>query len=229
MGSFDATRLIIAILFTVILLVFITKKLWFKKLNITPGFITKTAIFAAFSVILYAVPYLKFTLPIFPGFLEIHLDEVPTLIASLGYGPLSGIFILIVKTLIKLPLTSTMGVGELIDFIYSFVFIIPAALIYKKHRTIKGAFISILIGGLFQLLISSFMTSFVMLYFYMSVFGLSEETIIAMCHAINPNVNSLGMTFLIFVALPFNALKDGIVIVITFLLYKRIKKIFDRI
>jgi len=195
----------------------------------TVSFIVKTSIFAALSIVLYTVPVLKFPLPIFPSFLEIHLDEIPIFISSFAYGPLSGIFIIIIRTLVKLPLTTTLGVGELIDFLYSLVFIIPASLIYQKHRNFKGATMSLIIGLLLQVTIASFITSFVMLDFYALVLGIPKEVILNMCKAINPNITSLGWPFLFYVALPFNLIKDAIVIVLTLLLYKKLHKIIDKI
>ena len=53
----------------------------------------------------------------FPSFLEIHFDEVPAFIAGFAYGPMSAVFILIVKTLVKLPMTITAGVGENDDYL----------------------------------------------------------------------------------------------------------------
>ena len=229
MSAYDITRLSISLIAILVILIYFVVSILPKNMQISTKFISRTAIFAALSTILYVVPYLKFPVPFFPNFLEIHLDEIPTLIAGFAYGPLSAIFIIVIKTLIKLPMTSTMCVGELADLIYSLAFILPCSLIYKKHRTFKGAIVSISVGTVFQLVVSSLVTSFGMLNFYMAVMGLSEETIINMCKAINPNVTSLGWTFLVFVALPFNAFKDAIVIVATLLLYKRIRWLIEKI
>ena len=227
MSAFDLTRTIIGIVFVLGLVVVFFNKTFLAKKTFTSKFITRCAIFSAFSIILYLVPFLKFSLPIFPAFLEIHLDEVPILIAGFAYGPASAVVITIVKTLVKLPFTSTMGVGELADLIYTIAFVVPTAIIYKRNKTLKNSLIAILIGSLFQLVVSSFVTSFAILQFYMSVMGLSEQVILSMCQAVNPAVTSLGFTFLFLVALPFNALKNAFVIVITFILYKRMHTFID--
>ena len=227
MESYEFTRLILGIVFVAAIVIYFLNRTLLKKYTFSSIFVTRTAIFAAFSVILYLVPFLKFKLPFFPAFLEIHLDEVPILIAGFAYGPFSAIIITIVKTLVKLPFTSTLGVGELADLIYTLAFVIPASLIYKKNKSIKGSLVSVLFGSVCQIIVASFVTSFGILYFYMYVMGLSEQTIIAMCKAVNPAVNSLGFTFLLFVALPFNAIKNAIVIVLTFLLYKRLHTFID--
>lgn len=229
MDKFDLTRLVIGIAFALVAVVFLISKLFSKKNPITTKFIARTGLFAAMSIILYLVPGLKFSVPFFPSFLEFHFDEVPALIAGFAYGPLSGFFVILVKTLVKLPMTNTMGVGELADFIYSAAFIIPAAIIYKKKRSIKGALVGLLIATVIQILVSSFVTSFLILDFYIFMMGWPKVVILNMCKAANPNVTSLGWTFLFFVAVPFNAMKDAIIVIITFLLYKRLHRVIDKL
>ena len=229
MSKFDLTRLVIAIAALLVGVVFAVSKSLKNKSPISTRFIARTGLFAAMSIILYLVPGLKFAVPFFPSFLEFHFDEVPALIAGFAYGPLSGFFVILVKTLVKLPMSNTMCVGELADFIYSVAFIVPAAFMYKKKRSIKGALIGLGMATFVQLVVSSFVTSFLILDFYIFMMGWPKQVILAMCMKANPNVTSLGWTFLGLVALPFNAMKDAMVVVITFLLYKRLHKVIDKI
>lgn len=229
MLDYQFSALIITIIALFMLGVFLSVKLFKNKLNINTKLITRTAVFASISAILYIVPYLKFPLFFFPSFLEIHFDEIPALIAGFAYGPLCGSFVIIIKTIIKLPFTSTLCVGEIADLIYGLILVIPSALFYRKNRNLKGAVIGLSIASLIQVIASSFLTTFVMLDFYMNVMGLSEEMILNMCKAANPNVISLDWNFLFLVALPFNLLKDVILFILTLLLYKRIKKLIDKI
>ena len=230
MGQFDY-RLTAIFIFLIIFAFkafskFVSKK---GKPIVTTRLIARTAVFAAISIVLYTVPFLKFALPIFPAFLEIHLDEIPAFLAGFAYGPLSGFLVILLKTVVKLPLTGTAGVGELADFIYSVAFVLPAAFIYKKHRTLKGAFVSIGVATLIQIVVSSFCTTFVMLDMYSKLYHLPKAVILNMCQKINPSVKDLGFPFLLMVALPFNALKDAIVVVVTMILYKRLRLLFKRI
>ena len=119
MNSFDLTRLVISIAAIIAMLGVILNKFVFKNNPITTKFIARTGLFSAISIVLYLVPFLKFSVPFFPFFLEFHFDEVPALIAGFAYGPLSGIFVILVKTIVKLPMSNTMMVGELADLIYS--------------------------------------------------------------------------------------------------------------
>ena len=225
----NITGLFIVVAFVVVFLAKFLAKFFFKGNVMTTRFIARTAVFAAISIILYTVPFLKFSLPIFPSFLEIHLDEIPAFIAGFAYGPLSGALVILIKTIVKLPLTNTACVGEFADFIYSMVFVIPAAIIYKRHRTIKGAFISMGVATVIQIMTASFVTTFVMLDAYSKLYHLPKAVILGMCQKINPAITSLGFPFLLMVALPFNALKDAIVVILTFLLYKRLRILFNKI
>lgn len=229
MDNDSLTRLIIAISLMILALGFSLAKLLRKRDVVTSRFIAKTAVFAAISIILYIVPIFNLSLPIFPFFLKIHFDEIPALIAGMAYGPLSGILIIVLKTIVKLPMTSSLGVGELADLIYSIAFVVPAALIYKKHRNMKGAVCSLGIATIIQLIVSCFVTSFAILNFYIFVMGWNEARIIEACHAVNPAITSLGWPFFFMIALPFNALKDLLVVVVTFLLYKRLHTFIDKI
>ena len=70
--------------------------------------LTGTAMLAAVATILM---YMEFPIPIMPGFIKMDISELPALIASFAYGPLSGIAVCLIKNLIKLPSTSTAAVG----------------------------------------------------------------------------------------------------------------------
>jgi len=226
MKEYNTFRIIITFLAIILLIVSFACK-GFKKVNVK--FMTRTAIFAAISTILYTVPFLKFKLPFFPSFLEIHLDEVPLLIAGFAYGPMSGIFALLIKTIIKLPMTTTMGVGELADFVYSLFYIVPAALIYQKHRNMRGALIGLGVGTISQIFAASFITTFAILDFYMVVMNLSKGAILGMVNKAGIQIDNLSWPFFYYVGLPFNALKDSMVIVLTLLLYKRIHILVEKL
>ena len=200
------------------------------KKYINARFIARTGVFSSIAVILYTIPFLKFSVPFFPSFLEIHFDEVPAFIAGFAYGPLSAFFVILIKTIIKLPVTNTMGVGELADLLYSMAFVLPASFIYRRHRNFKGAIIGLGVASVIQVLTASIFTAFVMLDFYVFMMpGLTKEGILKMCQAINPSVTSLGWTFALLVGMPFNLFKDAIVVVITIILYKNTHKLIDRI
>ncbi len=228
MGKTDLVRFIISIVAIGILGSFLLSKLFLKRNIFTTKLITRVALFSGISALLYIIPYLKFAVPFFPSFLEIHFDEIPAMIAGFAYGPFCGFLVILIKTIIKLPFTSSLCVGELTDFIYGSIIVVISSLFYKKNRSIKGALIGLLVAMAVQLVVSGFVTTFIILDFYIFVMGFPKQAIIAMSHMANPMVKSLGWDFFLFIALPFNAFKDVIIIILTMLLYKKTHSIIDR-
>lgn len=200
-----------------------------KASRINTRTITSIAIFSAISILLYTVPFLQFKIiGIFPDFLEFHFDEVPIFIAGFAFGPLPALLITFIKTLIKLPLTSTAGVGELADFIYTSAFVLPAALFYKRHKTFKGVLIAFTIGFFCQVIVSALCNSLFMINFYIDLFNISEEILLASVHAVNPKITDLKITLIIWGIIPFNVIKNLFVIIMTVLVYKRINFLINK-
>ncbi len=198
-----------------------------SSFHIGTKFIARVGIFGAISAVLYI--FIKFPVPIFPSFLEFHFDEVPIFIAGFAYGPLTAVFVTLVKTVIKLPLTSSMCVGELCDLLYTLAFVVPASIIYKKHRTIKGALVGMGVGFVFQVIAALLGNIYIILPFYMEVMGYSQEAILSWCQNANPAITDLGWTYGAVAVLPFNLIKNTVVVVLTFLIYKSTRKFIERI
>lgn len=195
------------------------------------NYITQTAIFGGLAAILYCVPGLQFQLPfVAPGFMSVHLDEIPILISSFAYGPLLGVFEIILKTLIKLPMTSSLCVGELGDMLYSLALIIPAALIYKKNRTFKGAVIGLSVGVIANLFMTSIVNLYTIFQLYKLVYGFEDGYIAGAFDAIfNRNLTSDFDPRIAILLLPFNLIKNAIVVGVTFIAYKPLRFLCEKV
>ncbi len=187
-----------------------------KKTNLRA--MTMTAMLSAMAA---ALMYINFSIPIMPSFIKLDFSELPALIASFSISPISGVVVCLIKNLVKLPTTTTGGVGELSNFILGVAFVLPAGLIYKKHKTRKRAFIGSLVGALTMALISVVSNYYIVYPIYTQFMPL--EGIIAMYQAILPSVkiDSLIKALLIF-NLPFTFFKGMCSVLITFLIYKKI-------
>ena len=195
------------------------------------NYITQTAIFGGLAAILYCVPGLQFQLPfVAPGFMSVHLDEIPILISSFAYGPLLGVFEIILKTLIKLPMTSSLCVGELGDMLYSMALIIPAALIYKKNRTFKGTIIGLSVGVIANLFMTSIVNLYTIFQLYKLVYGFEDGYIAGAFDAIfNWNLTSDFDPRIAILLLPFNLIKNAIVVGVTFIAYKPLRFLCEKV
>ena len=185
--------------------------------------ITQIGMLGAIAVVLmlFEIP-----LPFAPAFYEIDFSEVPVLIGCFAMGPLAGVAIEFIKIMLNFAIngTVTAGVGELANFVIGCAFVLPAAIIYKKKRTRKGAIIGMTVGILFMTFAGCFINAYVMLPTYAKAFGMPIEALVGMGTAINPKIDSL-MTFVMFAVVPFNLLKGVLVSVIVFLIYKKISPV----
>ena len=195
------------------------------------NYITQTAIFGGLAAILYFIFIFQFNLLfVAPGFMKIHLDDIPILLSSLASGPLIGIFELILKTLIKLPMTSTLCVGELGDLMYSVALILPASLIYKYNRTLKGAIIGIGTGLLSTLFFSTVVNLYTIFPFYKAFFGFEDGYIASSFDTIfHWGITEDTDIRIAILLLPFNLIKNAIVIVVTFIAYKPLRFLLERV
>ena len=183
--------------------------------------LTGTAMLAAVATILM---YMEFPIPIMPGFIKMDISELPALIASFAYGPLSGIAVCLIKNLIKLPSTSTAAVGELFNFVMGALFVGVAGIVYKKNKTRKGAIIGAVAGALIMALVSLPYNYFAVYPAYVVMYHLPLEAIIGMYQAINPNVNGL-LACLVTFNVPFTFAKGMVDALLCFLIYKPLSPI----
>lgn len=189
----------------------------------------RIGVFGAIATILYVVPIFNFTIPgILPTFMKFHFDEIPAFIAGFAFGPVPAFFIILIKTLIKLPLggAASMFVGEISDFIYSCAFILPAAIIYKHHRKFKYAALGLGIGFIFQIVTSIFCNVFIMVPAYMYFFHMDAAGIMRMMPSF---VHNITWSYALVAVLPFNIIKNLVVIAVTLLIYKPLHRLIEKI
>lgn len=219
------------LLILIVIGLFILSYFNYKKKKINPvKFITVTGIFGALAVILYVV-IPDFGLGFTPPWLKVHLDEIPMFLAGYMYGPIAALMVDLIKTLVKLPMSSTACVGEIGDFIFSLVFVLPAVLIYERKRKLSSVFIGFGVSTVAQIIFAMLMNVYFMIPFYSMLYGLPESVLEGMCTKIIPTVQGENWKWLyasIMVA-PMNAIKDSIVIVVVLLLYKRLHILINRI
>lgn len=165
-------------------------------------------------------------LPFAPSFYEIDFSEVPVLIGCFSMGPLAGVLIEFVKIILNLCINGsvTAGVGELANFVIGCALVLPAAFIYKRKKTKKGAVIGLVTGTLFMTISGCFINAYVMLPTYAKAFGMPIGALVEMGSAVNASITDL-FTFVMFAVVPFNLLKGVSVSIIVLLIYKKISPI----
>lgn len=196
---------------------------------------TRIAMIALFGALAGVLHVLKFPLPFaFPGFLEFDFSDIPLFIGTFALGPISGCLIVIVKLLIKLVTVGTANafVGELANLLIGFGFVIPAGLIYKHMRTMKGAIIALAAGSAVSVAVAILANRFLLIPFYVNImFGGSWEALLGMMRGLFPKITQGSFyTFYLWVSvLPFNVLRCLIASLVSFFVYKHISRLIARI
>lgn len=181
------------------------------------------AMLGAISMILYLF---DFPLWFAPSFYKIDFSEVPVMIGSFALGPVAGAMIELVKCLLKLVVkgTDTAFVGDIANYVIGCALIVPAGIIYKNHKTKKGALIGMVTGTVFLVIVGCVINAYVLLPTYGKAFSNPIDTLVGMGSAVNPAITSIT-TFVLLAVAPFNLLKGIMVSVITLVLYKYVSPI----
>lgn len=183
--------------------------------NLSVQYMTRIAILGTLSAVLFPLE-----IPIV-AFYKLDFSTLPALLGAFSMGPLPGLAILLIKDLIGMLHSSSMYVGELADFIMSAAFILPASLIYRKHKTRKTALVGMAVGTLCMIVVSVLVNWKMMIPFYMTAFHMDMEAIIGMAQKALPFVDT-EWKVLLYVTAPFNLLKGFVLSLLTFVLYKRL-------
>ena len=171
--------------------------------------------------------FIEFPLPFLaPPFYKLDFSELPVLIGGFAMGPVAGVLIEVIKIAIHLLFkgTQTAFVGELGNLIMGCALIVPAALIYKRHKTKARAVTGLIVGIIVMTVASVFVNAYMLLPAYGAAFHLDMEVIIGMGQAIHSSINSV-ITFCLLTVAPFNLFKGVVVTILTLLLYKHIRKL----
>lgn len=174
---------------------------------------------AMLSAVAFALQFLEFSIPIMPAFIKLDFSDLPELIGAFAYGPWAGVVIALIKNLLHLPLSSSMYIGELSNFILGAVFSLTAGVLYQRKKTKKGAVLasvaaSILMGAV------SVVTNYFLIYpLYYSVLGFPEPAVLAMYQAILPSTKNIFQALILF-NLPFTVIKGLVCALVCILIYK---------
>ncbi len=157
------------------------------------------AMLCAFSFVMVLVGRL---IPNVAGFLSYDPKDAVVVIAGFIYGPVTAVIISVVVSFIELISISGTGIyGMIMNIFSTCAFAVPAAMIYKKMHTMKGAVLGLLTGVVFMTG-CMVLWNYIITPYYMRV----DRAVVK------------GMLLTTF--LPFNLVKGGINMGLTMLFYK---------
>ena len=163
------------------------------------------AILVAISIVLVSVIHV----PLIPAvpFLEYDPADIPILIGAFAYGPVAGIILTVVTSVIQgLTVSASSGLyGIIMHIIATSVLVLVASGIYRVRHTKKGAILGLVCGTISMALVMLPANHFITPAFM----GVPTEVLDAL---LLPGI------------LPFNLIKAGINSVVTFLVYKTVSR-----
>lgn len=178
-------------------------------------------------VLAFIIMFMELPLPMFPEFLKIDVSDVPALMAGFALGPIAGVLVELLKNVLHLLRTSTVGVGELANFLVGAALVVPASIIYKKDKSRKNAIIGLLVGIVCMAGMGAIANYFILIPFYEKVMGFPVEAIVGMSAAVNGAIKDLP-TLILYAIVPFNLLKGIVVSAITVALYKYVSPLLHK-
>lgn len=174
---------------------------------------------ATLSGLAFALTFLKINLPVFPEFLDLELSDVPQILAVFSCGTIPALFVLIIKNLLMLLKTSSLGIGVLANFVVGFAYLLPFALIYAKVKSHKGFILGAVAGTVSMTAAACIFNYYVLIPAYTTVLEIPMEAILGMAKEVNKNVTDLGM-LIVYAIAPFNILKAILFSICSYLLYR---------
>lgn len=171
----------------------------------------------------------EFPLWFAPNFYELDFSEVPVLLGTFALGPAAGAMIELVKILINFVVngTDTGGIGEFANLLIGCSFIVPAGIIYKKHKTFKSAILGLIVGTISLAIVGAFLNYYLLLPVYSKIYGAPIQAFIDMGNVLNPAITDLK-TFVMYAVVPFNIFKGIVVSAMVILIYKRLSPILHK-
>lgn len=180
---------------------------------------------ALFGAIAFVLIFFSFSVPVISPFAEFDFSALPELIGGFVLGPVGAIEIITIKLLLKLVFqgSSSMLTGEIQNFILSVSYVLPAVLYYRRHKTKKGAAISLLLGSVLSIVMAVITNLYLIFPAYIKLYGMNWEGIIEICSAANPWIKDIP-SFVAFSVIPFNLISRVVTSYIAFLVYKKISR-----
>jgi riboflavin transporter FmnP len=194
--------------------------------RIDAKYLTKTSVLLVFAFLIMMV---EFPLWFAPPFLKLDFSDVPALIGAFAMGPVTGVVIELIKNILHLTIkgTTTVGVGELANFIVGSVFVFTAASIYHYHKSLKTAIIGMISATIVMTAMAAVANYFFLLPFFAALYGVPLDLFVQMGAQVNSFVYDLK-TLVVFAISPLNFVKGVLISVVTTPLYKRISLLLHR-
>ena len=162
----------------------------------------KLATLAMLTALAYVVMYLSKLMPSVNGFLDFDFKDVVLCIGGFVYGPIAALMMIVIVCVLEMVTVShTDIIGCIMNIVATASFVCTACAIYKRKHTMKGAIV-----GLASAVVVLVVVMLAWNYFLTPIYQRIPREAVA---------DMLPTVFL-----PFNAVKGGLNMTVTLLIYK---------
>lgn len=162
--------------------------------------VLQIVVLALLGTISFALFFLKFPLPLLPPFLKIDFGDIPAIIAGLIFSPVASVVVIGIKNFLYLAIGTGEPIGVSSNFIASSLFVLPIAIFYHKHKSIKSIIAGIGIGTIVMAIVMSLLNYVVFLPLYALFMNVEDYAV----ESVRRGIVLVGI-------LPFNIIKGIIV------------------
>ena len=164
-------------------------------------------------------------------FYKLDFGDLPAIIGGFAMGPIAGVLIELIKIILNLIFNGTDSafVGEVANLIFGCSFVLPASIIYFKHKSKKNAVKGLVIATVIAVVIGAVLNGALMIPTYAKIYMHSDtiDVIVNMGHDKVSAVNGIW-SFLTIIVVPFNLLKFGLVSIVTMFIYKPVSHLIKK-
>jgi riboflavin transporter FmnP len=174
---------------------------------------------AIFGVLSFFIMFFEINLPFMPFFLKLDISDTVPLIVGFIYNPIIAIGIILIKNLLRLLISSNLGIGELSNFLIGASLVGSSSYLYNNHNL--SILKSLIIGSFVMTITAVIVNLIIIIPLYENILNISLDNIIKLSQQVNPYIKDLH-SYLIFIIIPFNLIKGGVLTTLTYLLNKKL-------
>ena len=179
----------------------------------------RLALIAVFTALSFTLSFLEIPMPLFgASFLKLDFGNVFILLISFLLGPIEGVIVCLLKESLRLIGSSSLGAGELANFIVTSCFILLPSIIYRYRKNFKTVIITLIISSIIAVGVALIVNRYIIFPTFAILFG---GSIFGM------TVKEAFSTFWLAVLI-FNFIKTVSVSIFTILLYKRLSNLLKK-
>lgn len=178
---------------------------------------SRLAYIALFTALAYVVTFLEFS--VFPAvsFLKLDFSNVFFLLEGFLFGPVEVTVSILIKELLCLADSSTMGVGELANFIMSFAYVIVPSVGYRYLKGKGWVVVFLVVAAALQIGVSFLVNRYINFPFFGEVF-----------HAFGSMTGKEFFDTVWYYVIAFNAIKSVSVGVAVYFIYKPLSRFLKK-